>query len=249
MITNTYRIAERVISVSSVYPDVHEYCADYRAEGEPDFAVSVKPADLEYERIMLARTDEKEGRAGKQYAEPFLEELAVYRQIAENMIRWDTVLFHGSAVAVDGQCYLFTAKSGTGKSTHTALWRRMLGERAVMVNDDKPLLRITEQGVTVFGTPYNGVHRLSTNIAVPLKALCVLTRSETNHIERITGKEAYPMLLQQVYRPADPLRMMQTVRLVDVLVKQTDFFRLGCNMSPEAAEVAFKGLNAASVDQ
>ena len=246
MITDTYRIAERTISVSSVYPDVHAYCADYRAEGEPDFAVSVKPADLEYERNMLARTDEAEGRTGRQYTEPFLEELAVYRQIADHMICYDTVLFHGSAVAVDGACYLFIAKSGTGKSTHTALWRQMLGSRAVMVNDDKPLLKITEQGVTVFGTPYNGVHRLSTNIAVPLKALCILTRSETNQIMPVTGREAYPMLLQQVYRPADPVRMMQTVRLIDRLVKQTAFYRLGCNMEPEAAETAYRGMNAVS---
>ncbi|MBP0968342.1 MAG: hypothetical protein J5722_11945, partial [Oscillospiraceae bacterium] len=115
MITNTYRIAERIISVSSMYPDVHVYCAEYRAEGAPDFSVTVTQADLEYEQRMLARTDAKEGRAGKQYTAPFLEELAVYRQIAENMIRFDTVLFHGSAVAVDGQCYLFAAKSGTGK--------------------------------------------------------------------------------------------------------------------------------------
>ena len=114
MITDTYRIAERTISVSSVYPDVHAYCAEYRAAGEPDFAVTVTPENLEYERNMLARTDETEGRTGRQYTEPFLEELAVYRQIADHMIRYDTVLFHGSVIAVDGQGFLFTAKSGTG---------------------------------------------------------------------------------------------------------------------------------------
>lgn len=77
-----------------------------------------------------------------------LEETAVYRKIADKMVDYDTFVFHGSVIAVEGQAYLFTAKSGTGKSTHTRLWREMLGDKAVMVNDDKPMLRVTESGVT-----------------------------------------------------------------------------------------------------
>ena len=242
MITNTYRIAERLIAVHSIYPDVHTYCAAYRVEGEPDFSVTVSQADIEYERRMTARTDAQSGLPVRTLPEPYLEKLTVYRAIAQQMIRWDTVLFHGSAIAVDGQCYLFTAKSGTGKSTHSALWREMLGDRAVMVNDDKPLLRIAESGVTVFGTPYSGVYGLNTNIAVPLKAMCILTRAENNHIERISGREAYPMLLQQVYRPSDPENMKRTVALVDLLMKQTAFYRLGCNMEREAAEIAYAAM-------
>ena len=79
---------------------------------------------------------------------------------------------------MDGQAVLFTAKSGTGKSTHTKLWRDLFGERAVMVNDDKPLLRILKDGVLVCGTPWDGKHRLSTNCALPLKAICILERGK-----------------------------------------------------------------------
>ena len=99
------------------------------------------------------------------------------------MISYDTILFHGSVIAVDGIGYLFTAKSGTGKSTHTRLWREYFGDRAAMVNDDKPLLKITDSSVIAYGTPYNGKHRLGTNISVPLKAICILTRAADNHIE------------------------------------------------------------------
>ena len=138
--------------------------------------------------------------------------------------------------------YLFTAKSGTGKSTHTRLWRRLLGDRAVMVNDDKPLLHIGADGVTGYGTPYNGKHRLGCNMSVPLKAICILTRAAENSIVRITKAEAYSMLLQQVYRPADPVQMKKTLVLIDRLAEQTALYRLGCNMDLEAAEVAYNGM-------
>ena len=82
----------------------------------------------------------------------YLETLAVCRKIAERMPEYDTFLFHGSCIAVDGVGYLFTAKSGTGKSTHTRLWRELLDNRATMVNDDKPLIRIADDGLVIYGT-------------------------------------------------------------------------------------------------
>ena len=96
-------------------------------------------------------------------------------RIADKVI-YDTILFHGSAVAVDGIGYLFTAKSGTGKSTHTRLWRELFGERAVMLNDDKPLIKVSENGIIVYGTPWDGKHRLSTNTFVPLKGICFMSK-------------------------------------------------------------------------
>ena len=177
------------------------------------------------------------------YPQPYMETLAIYRMIAERMMDYDTLLFHGSVVSVDGEGYLFTAKSGTGKSTHTANWRKIFGDRAVMINDDKPLLRITQDQVLVCGTPWDGKHRLSTNAVVPLKGLCILTRAEENHIEKISVTEAMPMLLQQSYRPTDPALLSKVLALLDKLSTRTGLYRLGCNMNPEAAVVAYEGMN------
>ncbi len=151
---------------------------------------------------------------------------------------YDTILFHGSVIAVDGYAYMFTATSGTGKSTHAALWRKLLGERAVMVNDDKPLLHIGET-TTAYGTPYDGKHRLSNDISVPLKAVCILERSSENHIETISKSDAYPMLLQQVYRPNDVFALRKTLTLLDKMACNVKFFRLGCNMDISAAELSY----------
>ena len=223
----TYRIADLNIEIRSLYADVHSYCADYRTDGHADFAVTTAQADIDRERELSAREDERNKGPVRVFPDGYLEELAVYRKIAERMIDFGILLIHGSAVAVDGEAYLFTAKSGTG---------------AVMVNDDKPLVRVTD-GITVYGTPYNGKHRRGTNTAVRLKAVCILTRSAENRIGPVSPEEAYPFLLQQTYRPADAEKMKGALALLDRLVNGVRIYRLGCNMDPSAAEVAYTGMN------
>ena len=204
-----------------------------------------------------ASKNDSEGRISRPPYDGYLESLAVYRKIAEKMPDYDTILMHGSAIAentlgpakangsaiaFDGAAYLFIASSGTGKSTHTRLWRELLGERAVMVNDDKPLIRVTEAGAVIYGTPWDGKHHLSSNIAVPLKAICILTRGTENQIESVTPGEAYPMLLQQVYRPADPAALAKTLSLIDTLAASVSLWHLRCNMDPDAARVSYEAM-------
>ncbi len=239
---NRYKIADKVVSINSIYEDVHLYCSEYLTHEPTDYIVSISQADIEYEREKSVNEDKMKGIATKNFTDQYLEELAVYRKIAEKMIDYDTVLFHGSVIAVDGIGYLFTAKSGIGKSTHTKLWREFFRERAVMVNDDKPLLKITENGIIAYGSPYNGKHRIGTNISVPLKAICILTRDVNNHIEQITRDQAYAMLLQQVYRPADASKLIKTLALIDIIADNVKLYQLGCNMNILAAKVAYEGM-------
>ena len=236
-------LAGQVIGVSALYELTRTFCKNYLTDAPASFEVAVTPADIAYERQRSARADELEGAAVREHADPYLETLAVYRKLAQLLVQDDILLMHGAVVAVDGQAYLFTAKSGTGKTTHTRLWMRQFGDRAVMVNGDKPLLHITSEGVTVYGTPWDGKEHLSTNTSCPLKALCILTRSETNHIERISKKEALPMLCQQSYRPCSPIGAQKMLALVDRLGSSVPLYRLGCNMEPEAALVAYHGMN------
>ncbi len=236
--TGVYRIAEHNIGVESHFPAVQRLCAAYRTDGEPELTLSVPMEELE--RIRRETEEEFPEGGDPVILEPEYIELAmIYKELAERTPFWDTVVLHGSAVAVDGACYVFCAKSGTGKSTHARLWRELLGERAVMVNDDKPMVHIRADGsAEVYGTPWDGKHRLSTNTHVPLKAICILERSETNTIRPITRSEAWPMLLQQFYRPCDVAAMERTMDLIGRL--QTKFYRLGCNMELQAAELSYQ---------
>ena len=242
MMTKKYKMADKVIEVTSLYEKVHRYCKDYQTDESSDFSVTITPEDIAFEKQKSDSEYAYEGLPLPDFSDALLEETAVYRKIAEKMPEYDTFVFHGSVIAVDGQGFLFTAKSGTGKSTHTRLWREYLGEKAVMVNDDKPMLKITDEGVIAYGTPYNGKHHLGANIAVPLKVICILTRGEKNSIVRIDKAEAYAMLLQQVYRPQDPLQMVKTLNLLDKLATNKELYRLACNTDIEAAEVAYNAM-------
>ncbi len=228
-ITGNYRIADKNIRIISGYDRIHEMSRLYRYSGEPDLIIEISEEDLRKER----------DRADGQYSDAYLETLAVYRKIAEVMPGWDTLLIHGSAVCADGAGYLFTAKSGTGKSTHAGLWRKLLQERVQMINDDKPLLHIGKDAVTVYGTPWNGKHHLGGNISAPLKSICFLEQAADNHIVKLAKAEAYPLLLQQVYRPAEREMLMKTLQLLDILQDSVSFYRLSCNMDLSAAELSY----------
>lgn len=237
--TKSYKMADKVIEVTSIYEKVHDYCKDYLTDEPADFSVTITTDDIAAEKRKTESEYAYEGKSAPNYSDALLEETAVYRKIAEKMPSFDTVVFHGSVIAVDGQGFLFTAKSGTGKSTHTALWREYIGDKAIIVNDDKPMLKITDSGVIAYGTPYNGKHRLGCNTSVPLKVICILTRGENNNIVRIDKSEAYAMLLQQVYRPQDPVQMAKTLKLVDRMAASVELYKLACNMDIEAAEIAY----------
>ena len=263
----TIRLAGQLFTICPVCDYIREYCKDYIvadvtgqsgiADGDTEYTSSgvgdittesvtrirITQSDIDFEREKSAREDIKEGIPIRQFSDAYLETLAVYRKIADHLLSCDTLLFHGSVIAVDGIGYLFTAKSGTGKSTHTLLWREYFGERAVMVNDDKPLLRITDSGVTAYGTPWDGKHRLSTNIAVPLKGICILTRDTTNHIEQAEPHAVYPLIVQQTNRSLSSDGMKQTLSLIDRMLNVVPIYRLGCNMDIEAARVAYEGMN------
>ena len=235
-------IAGRRIRIRAMYEFAKEHCQNYLTEGEPDLTVEITPADIEFERVKSAREDEVEGLPIRNHKEEYLETLAIYRKIAEGMLDYGAFLFHGSAISMDGDGYLFTAKSGTGKSTHTRIWCRMFPERCFVVNDDKPLLLVTDNAVMVCGTPWDGKHRRSTNIMVPLKGLVILERGEDNSIEPITGAAALPLLLQQSYRPSTPVALSKMLNLLQQAIDKTQLYRLKCTISPDAVRTALRGM-------
>ena len=242
MTTFTISLADFCLEINSIFETTRTFCRDYLCEATPEFSVTIFPEDITFEREKSAKEDLLEGIPVRQFSDEYLETLAVYRKICAKLLERETLLFHGSAIAVDGVAYLFTAKSGTGKSTHTALWRQVFKDRAVMINDDKPLLKLTSDGVLVCGTPWNGKHGLGCNRMVPLKAICILERAEQNTIVPVDAVEALPMLLQQSFRTGTPNGTVLLFDILDKLTKRVQLYRLGCNMDPQAAIVAYEGM-------
>lgn len=237
-------LVNKVFLIHNMYSYIEDYCKDYLCDCDHvDYSISISMPDILYEKEKSRREDIKEGISIREFSDAYLETLAVYRKICRCLLDENVLLFHGSVVSVDGIGYLFTAKSGTGKSTHTKYWREYLKDRAIMINDDKPLLEIKEDRVNVYGTPWDGKHRLSTNTCVPLKAICILNRGQDNRICRIDGMDAYSILIQQVNRPVgDEVAMSKTLELIDRLCSCVEFYSMHCTMDIDAARVAYEGM-------
>ena len=228
------RIAGKTAAVTSIFDSTKDYCRAYLTEEEPDFSVSVSREDLAFEQEALRQEAIAEGIKIRVFTDPFLDRAAIQRKVAEHLLPHGVLLFHGSAVALDGEGYLFTADCGTGKSTHTRLWRQVFGSRAVMINDDKPFLKLTDSGVLVCGAPWSGKHGLDSNITVPLKGLCILRRGPEDRIRPISPEEALPMLFRQCGLPDSPGQHA----LVEQLAQAVPLWEMECTKTENAPRVA-----------
>lgn len=233
-----YVFADVPVTIAAQYPFLINMCSRYETE-TPGMRIEVTPEEIKQEHTML----------GEDFSDGYLESLAVYRKICEEMLLHDTFLFHGSAVEVDGAAYIFTAPSGTGKSTHVRLWKEHFGERAIIINDDKPLIQVREEAIYVCGTPWSGKHHLDCNRKAPVGGICILERGATNHVERITPAVGYPGLYRQTYRPQDRVKMVKTLELLKQIAERIPLYRMQCDISQAAVEAAWGAMGTAGKEQ
>ena len=239
----TMEIAGLVVQVQPLFQSTREYCKDYLSNKEAEFFVTVAGEDLPFQQELLEQEAMEEGIKLRKFTEPFLERATIQRRVADELLKRNTLMMHGSTVAVDGKAYLFTAPCKTGKSTHTRLWREAFGARAVMVNDDMPFLQITSGGVLAYGSPWSGKHGLATNICVPLQGICFLNRGKENVIHRIEAERGIPALRRQMHMPADEKILQNARSLVDKLAENVPLWEMYCNKEPEAARVSYAAMS------
>lgn len=237
----TIKIAEVNIKINSIYNAVYNMCKDYLTEDSPDFSVTVTQSDIDFEREKSIAEAKREGRVPLNYKDEYLETLAVYRKIATGSLSYNAFLMHGAVVALGGSAYMFTAPSGVGKTTHTHFWLKKYPE-AFILNGDKPIIKVTENGVFACGTPWSGKESLNRNTILPLKAVCALQRGKENEIRPISFSDIFPLIIAQTYRPADEESIKKTLELIKALGDNVKFYALKCNLDPDAARVAKEGM-------
>ncbi len=230
-----YKIADVVFNAQLLYEYTERLFSKYEYLGQeiPEFSMSVTKEDILKEKVLAP-----------DFKDDYLENLVVLRRLCDYVLdAKEGLIFHSSAIKVDGNAYLFTAPSGTGKSTHARLWREMLGERAEMINDDKPIVRLEGGKFFVYGTPWNGKHNLGSNQKVPLKAICLISQSKNNAIRKTSPKEMINVVLNQTVRPMDIGKMEKLLSLTSTLLTSVDTYVLECNISREAAELSFSTMS------
>ena len=157
------------------------------------------------------------------------------------LLKFDGFLLHSSCIEYNGKAYLFTADPGTGKSTHTGLWKKYIPE-VQFINDDKPAIRLIDGIYYACGTPWSGKTALNSDVLIPVGGVCLLKRGLVNTIEKSDTKKAVTFILQQTQLPDRNDALDRMVYLLDGFVRNTPIFELACDMSEEAVKTSFEAL-------
>lgn len=228
------RVAELNVEVDYKYPTLVKQAEFYKADFEkPNITVSISAdsmKELKEENPHLSEDD--------------LEYIFTGAGFYEALLEFNGFMLHSSGVCVDGYAYLFSADPGTGKSTHTGLWQKYFGEdKALIINDDKPAIRLVEDTLYCYGTPWSGKTDKNLNMRVPVGAIVFIERSVGNNwVREITPKEAIPLILQQTIRPAEQDKMIKLLDVLDTLLRRVKVYRLGCDMSEDAVKTSYEGI-------
>jgi serine kinase of HPr protein (carbohydrate metabolism regulator) len=151
------------------------------------------------------------------------------------LLQYNGLMFHASAIAYAGKAYLFSGPSGVGKSTHTGFIKEAFGEKVLIINDDKPALRYVDGCWYVYGTPWSGKDGINQNIKVPLAGICFLKQGMQNHIRRLTAAEAVPQMFMQTNFPLKKKENMhRLLSAIEALVQQIPIYELE-NLPVQAA--------------
>lgn len=223
------KIADISICIENKYGYIKHMCRDYITDEAARFSVSATD-----EEIM--REEENEGQ--ENFPPDYLETLAIYRKIAEKLSEFYGFLMHGVLMSAEGHGILLCAESGTGKTTHAALWMKLLGDRCEIINGDKPLIRILDGVAYAYGTPWCGKEEINKNARVRLTDICFLERAKENSVCEVRKSEVVQNLLPSLHLPQGD-GVVNVLDALDVTARNAKFWRIACNMDISAAETSY----------
>ena len=224
------KIVNRVLEINAFNETTKRYCGRFLSEEEPQYFITMTEEDLKNESTNSSN--------GQVYVNEEIS--ALYRKIADMFVEESILVFHGSSFVVNGGGFIVTARSGVGKSTHVNLLKQLLGDELIYINDDKPLLEVKDD-VTIFSNPWNGKERRGNNTFAPLKVILFLGRSEEPNYRKIINKqEIYIKLMSQSYLPREKDKREKALKIVDAILKKTNFYEINVNMDIESATMTYE---------
>lgn len=159
--------------------------------------------------------------------------------ISNSIIHHGGFVLHASSISYSGKGIAFTAPSGTGKSTHTAMWKKYYN--AVILNDDCPIIKLENNSVSIYGTPWSGAKNKAAPLSSPLSMLVFLEQANQNSIRELTKEEAIPLLLPRIFLPYQSPKLMDDVlKIVERIIEIVPKYLLKCRPNREATELVHK---------
>ena len=227
-----YRIAEINMKIEPRYEETINCLEPYLTDSDTfDFEVPIDPEDFARYVAKAPRPDMPAPNEG-----PY-----IYTYICRKVLReYEGFFFHSSCLALDGEGYVFTALSGTGKSTHTRNWCKYFGDRVTMINDDKPIFRKIDGKFFVCGTPWMGKSNIGCNMIAPIKAVYVLQRGEENSAELVSPGAVLKQLMEATLLPRTKEDMQKQLSLFNDMFTRVPIILLSCNKDVDSARVAYE---------
>ncbi len=231
------QLADLKVNIDCRSDFVRRFCKDYLVENtdSPDICAAAS------EEAISA-----ECKAAPKVSPEYCETLCIYRSIAERLPEFNRLVFHGASIEYGGRAFVFTAPSGTGKTTHITLWQKNLGDSVRIINGDKPIIKV-DKASAIYGTPWAGKENLQNNISAPLAAVCIIKRGKKNKISRVENGDAIKNLMTQVYLPHRAEALSKTLSLLGTLIENTPVYLLECDISDEAFKTSFEVLTGETV--
>lgn len=225
-----YKIAglNVIMDVSGELTAIRSEKYKYNFSSTPDFEIIGMKSNIE--RMMR-----DEG-----LTEQEAEYVASGARFYNNLVSFGGFMLHSSAVCYNGKAYLFTADSGTGKSTHTSLWKKYLTDKAFILNDDKPAVRLIDGKFYAAGTPWSGKTDQNENVLVEIGSVAFLKRGKENKISPLNPSLAVLPLLSQTSFPTSSERVDALSKLLEQFVTNIPIFELYCDISEQAFITSFE---------
>lgn len=211
-------------------------CRNFITDKPAEFILHIDQQDIDKEREQYERLN-----GTCTLWDGALETLAFHRLLSERLIDYNVIMMHGAAISYNNSAFIFSAPSGTGKSTHIMKWLRNLPE-AYVINGDKPFI-VMDNNPMVCGSPWSGKEGLYSNSIVPLKAIVFMERSQENQIRQIPFSEAFFDLYREVNHTDNVLKMQKTLGLLQILKDKVAFYKF-CfnNYKDNCFDIAYKTL-------
>ncbi len=236
-----YRIADLVVKFDAKFNILKNRATKYLIEKDikEDFGIIINDE-------IITKEKKKNKLLTNELAEYMIAGTTFYKAL----LSYNGCLLHSSAVVIEDEAYLFSANCGIGKSTHTSLWLKYLSDKnPYILNDDKPAIRIMEDGIYVYGTPFSGKYDISKNTRAKLKAICFLEQSSKNSIKQIEPKEAINLFFEQTLRKLTKEQMVKLLDIMDNILKEIPVYKLYCDMSKEAVELSYNTMRGEDTNE
>lgn len=165
-------------------------------------------------------------------------------QFYNKLLLYNGLMLHASAIEFEGKAYLFSGPCGTGKSTHTKIWKQTFGSAAQVFNDDKPAIRCMDDKWFAYGTPWCGKDGINQNKKVPLAGICFLKQATENNIRQLTPIEAVRRIISQTRRRFSQVENLDLMlRIVERLAIEIPVFELENRPEQDAAKLSYETMH------